>query len=107
MSVRYEFDPEAGAEYHEAIYYYAAEAEDVEVAVRFVAAVESAGASICAAPGRWRIVESPGLRRYVLRRFPFVLYYHHQTAENLVTIYAVMHTSRRPGYWRERLPFSS
>ena len=36
-------------------------------------------------------------------RFPFVLYYGYEPAENLVTIYALMHTSRQPGYWRERL----
>ena len=106
MSAHYQFDPEARIEYHDAIRHYATEAGDVEVAARFVAAVEAAIVAICAVPERWRVVKPPDLHRYVLRHFPFVLYYHHRSAENRVVIYAVMHTSRRPGYWRGRLTSS-
>ena len=106
MSVRCQFDPDARTEYHDAIRFYATEAEDREVAARFVAAIESALTAICAAPEMWRVVEPPDLRRYVLRHFPFVLYYHYRSAEELVIIYAVMHTSRQPDFWRGRLPSS-
>lgn len=107
MSASSQFDPGARIEYHDAIRFYALEIGGTEVASRFVDAVESALAVVRAAPGMWRVVEPPGLRRYVLRRFPFVLYYHYRPTEDLVIIYAVMHTSREPGYWRGRLPFSS
>ena len=102
----YQFEPSAQAEFHEAIRYYAREAGTAEVATRFVAAVESAVATVCAAPEMWRVVEPPDVRRYVLRRFPFVLYYRYRSADSLVVIYAVMHTSREPGYWLGRLPSS-
>ncbi len=103
MPIVHQFEPEAQAEYQAAIRYYAMEADQAGVAARFVAAVESALAAICAAPEMWRVVEPPDLRRYVLRRFPFVLYHQYRSAEDVVVIYAVMHTSRQPGYWRGRL----
>lgn len=104
MPAAFQFEPAARAEYHDAIRYYATEADDPSVAPRFVAAVESAVAAIRAAPEMWRVIEAPDVRRYVLRRFPYVIYYAYQPAEARITIYAVMHTSREPGYWRERLP---
>ena len=91
MSARCQFDPDARTEYHEAIRYYAMEAGDTEIAVRFVVAIESALAAICTAPELWRAVGPPDLRRYVLRHFPFVLYY--RSTEDSVVIYAVMHTT--------------
>ena len=39
-----------------------------------------------------------GLRRRVLRRFPYSVFY--VIEGSVVTIYAVAHQSRRPGYWR-------
>ena len=103
MSALFRFESGAREEYQEAIRYYAAEAIDPKVARRFVTAFESAVSTICSTPELWRIAEPPDLRRYVLRRFPFVLYYRFLAVENMVVIYAVMHTSRKPGYWRRRL----
>ena len=97
------FVSEARIEYHEAIRYYAAEAASPSLAARFVAEVEAAIITVRTHPEIWRIVEEPDVRRYVLRHFPFLLYYRYEPMEHLVDIYALMHTSRRPGYWRERL----
>ena len=72
------------------------------VAEAFVTAVEFAIAALVAAPGRWRAVEEPEIRRYVFSRFPFVIYYRWEPHHERVTIYAVMHCSREPGYWRHR-----
>lgn len=104
MPATEDFHPAARAEFNEAVDYYLAEAANgPEVAGRFSLAVRAAVDAICAAPDRWRVVERSGVRRYVLPRFPYVILYRWQAAENLVAIYAVMHASRRPGYWRERL----
>ena len=40
-----------------------------------MATVESGIATLLAAPDRWRVVDTPGIRRYVVRRFPYLLYY--------------------------------
>ena len=40
------------------------------------------------------------IRRYVLRHFPYTIYY--EVLGNIVTVLAVAHQRRRPGYWRKR-----
>jgi plasmid stabilization system protein ParE len=102
MTASYGSHPEALFEYAEATNYYLHEAS-VRVAERFVAGVESAVAALVADPARWRLVEDPEIRRYVFSRFPFVIYYRWEPQHERVTIYAVMHCSREPGYWRRRI----
>ena len=106
MATSYGFHPEALFEYAEATNYYLREASS-RVADGFVAAVESAVATLVAAPMRWRVVEDPEIRRYVFSRFPFVIYYRWEPQNERVTIYAIMHCSREPGYWRSRIERSA
>ncbi|HEX4953384.1 MAG TPA: hypothetical protein VF017_08330 [Thermoanaerobaculia bacterium] len=40
------------------------------------------------------------MRRLVLNRFPYSLFYTADSEE--IRIFAVAHHSRRPGYWRHR-----
>lgn len=42
-----------------------------------------------------------GTRRYLMKRFPFVIVYRAKPTH--IEIIAVAHGRRRPGYWRERL----
>lgn len=102
MAASYSFHPEALFEYAEAANYYVHEASR-RVAEAFVTAVEFATASLVASPERWRVVEAPEVRRYVFSRFPFVIYYRWEPQHERITIYAIMHCSREPGYWRHRL----
>lgn len=44
-----------------------------------------------------------GTRFYRLPGFPYLLI-HLELDPDTVLLLAVMHTSRRPGYWRRRLP---
>lgn len=94
--------PDAVAEYGGAATYYRREASP-RVAAAFLTEVESTIQAVCASPTTWPILEEPGLRRVLLRRFPYAIYYRWEPERNHVTIYAIMHTSRRPGYWRERV----
>jgi toxin ParE1/3/4 len=98
----YAFHPDALLEYADATAYYLREVSTI-VAERFVAAVEAAVASVVADPNLWRVVEEPGIRRYVFPRFPYVLYYRWDSKQDFVTIFAVMHSSREPGYWKHRI----
>src|SRR5437870_3309638 len=97
----YGFHPEALLEFAEATSYYLREASP-QVADAFVGAVESAIDGLLEAPTRWRVVEQPNIRRYVFRRFPYVLYYRWEIEQDRITIYAVMHCSREPDYWKHR-----
>jgi plasmid stabilization system protein ParE len=57
-------------------------------------------AKILKAPRQWRIIESD-IRRALMRRFPFALYY--RIFPDHVQILAVRHHKRHPDYWRYRL----
>ena len=45
-----------------------------------------------------------GVKRLLLRRFPYAVIVRESTAEVIVVAFA--HTARRPGYWRGRLKSS-
>lgn len=95
--MRYEFHPEALAEYGHAARYYADCQEGLEL--RSMAAVEHAIDQILAAPERWRILEED-IRRCLTRVFPYAVLC---TVEaDFVLILAVMHCHREPGYWQHR-----
>ncbi|MEA2204408.1 MAG: hypothetical protein QOE77_1184 [Blastocatellia bacterium] len=69
----------------------------------FVAEVEDPIQRLLASPTTWAVIEEPQIRRCLLTRFLYSIYYRWEQDQNRVSIYAVMHFSRRPGYWRQRL----
>jgi plasmid stabilization system protein ParE len=92
------FHDEALEEYVDSIRFYAR--ANRLVGERFVQAIERAIDEIIEAPLRWRSVRG-GLRRRVIRGFPYVIFY--RVHEGYVFVLAVANCSRRPGYWRSRL----
>lgn len=65
----------------------------------FLDELESAYQEISEFPGTWPLFQN-GFRRFLLSRFPFsVIYREH---ENSILIVAIMHNSRKPGYWLYR-----
>ena len=99
-----QFEPGAQIDYIGALEYYETEANSPELADRFDAAIQKAASAISVAPRLWRITEGPDVRRYVIQRFPYVVYYRYELAAQLVIVYAIVHTSRQPDYWRGRIP---
>ena len=91
------FDPDARAEFLEAVQYY----EDSQGGLgrRFRVAVESAVKSIAENPFRYRVLHPP-FRRYLLPNFPYAIIY--CIAPENILIIAVAHTKRKPGYWNKR-----
>jgi plasmid stabilization system protein ParE len=68
---------------------------------RFAAAVEEGIVRALAFPlAGTRLHED--VRRVVLRGFPFSIAY--RPDENGIVVFALAHHSRRPGYWRSRIP---
>lgn len=99
---RWGFHPDALLEYAEAAAYYLREASP-NVAERFITAVEAGISAVLSTPDRWRVVGDPGVRRYALSSFPYLVYYQWLAELDQITIYAVMHSSRKPGYWKDRI----
>ena len=90
---------EAGAEYDAAFDWYLE--RSLDAARKFDAEVNRAFGEIAQSPLRW----THGLhhtRRFLLRKFPFVLVYRERTPGE-VEVLALAHTSRKPGYWKERV----
>jgi toxin ParE1/3/4 len=94
-----ELHEEAAAEYDTAFDWYLARSPDA--ALKFDAEFNRALVEIAQAPQRW--VGGPhDTRRFLLRKFPFLLIYRERSGGE-VQIVAVAHTSRKPGYWKERI----
>jgi plasmid stabilization system protein ParE len=96
--MRLEFHPEAELELIEAAVYYDKQipglGERFESEIRYVTDLLLDQPEI-GPPA------DPDLRKFIMTRFPFTLYYS-VTADTL-RIEAVAHQSRRPGYWKSRV----
>jgi toxin ParE1/3/4 len=100
--VTYGFHPEALAEYSEAANFYLEHASAL-IAASFVAEVEMSISKVLVDPEIRRVIEAPGIRRYLMHRFPYALYYRWESQQDRGAIYAVMHLRREPGYWKHRI----
>jgi toxin ParE1/3/4 len=98
----YGFHSEASDEYLAATEYYLKYASPL-VAAAFVGEVEAAIQTLLASPTTSPVIEEPQIRRHLLRRFPYSVYYRWEPERDRISIYAMMHFSRRPGYWRDRI----
>jgi plasmid stabilization system protein ParE len=90
------FSAAAKTEFRSAVLWY--EKERSGLGDEFARAVRAAADLIASGPERWPTKN--GLRRYVLRRFPFTIAY--RLAADVVEILAVAHHSRDPAAWIDR-----
>lgn len=95
--MRVEFHPAANAEFHAAAAYYEKEVPGLGEA--FISEVERVVELIGAHPGIGNSIDKI-LRRVVLVRFPFAIVYRYESQK--LSIVAVAHQRRKPGYWRGR-----
>ena len=95
------FHPDARAEFDEATRRYSE--RSTVASDEFVDAIEGALQKIQLLPAtfpRWPRREN--IHKFVLRRFPFIVVY--AVEPEMLSVVAVAHTSKRPGYWVRRLP---
>jgi toxin ParE1/3/4 len=71
-----------------------------DVSVEFLSDLYAALEGISQAPQRWPKYLH-GTRRLVMQRFPFAVIYLEDP--DLVTIVAIAHCRRKPGYWKDRV----
>lgn len=82
----------------EAARYY--DQQQLGLGAKFDEALRAAAETILEAPDRWPL-QPDGTRRYFLRSFPYAVIYDYHA--DMVTVVAVMHLHREPGYWGDRL----
>ena len=95
------YHPEAAEELLEACIHYSEVSPELGRA--FFASVEGSIEKIVSGPRIWPVIED-GVRRFVVRRFPYGIYYTLVDEDRVVLVVAIMDLRRRPGYWRHRLP---
>ena len=96
--MRFEFHPEALAEYEAAALFYRDLRQGLEL--RFIESVENAVVRVLEAPRAWRKFDGE-VRRCLTHVFPYAVLYTLEPDHILVV--AVMHCRREPGYWRRRV----
>ena len=92
-----EFDPTAAEEVAAAENWYRKQSKSAAAA--FIAELDRAIGCIGDASGRWS-EHTHGTHRFVMRRFPFSIIY--RVGPSTITIFAVAHARRLPGYWERR-----
>jgi toxin ParE1/3/4 len=98
-----EFAPAAGAELKAAVDHYESErpGRGLRLAVAVERALQSIAAVPMAGPAYRHVRPEHGVRRRIVRGFPFVLAY--RVLDDRIRIDAVTHMRRRPGYWHHRV----
>jgi toxin ParE1/3/4 len=94
------FHPEAEAELRAAVAYY--EQQRTRLGRDLWAEVERAIGRIQQQPQLFPQHNELGMRKYVIRRFPYTIFY--LELDESIWIAAVAHQRRRPGYWASRRP---
>ena len=95
--MKWEFHPEAEAEFIESAAYY--EGEVPGLGRRFSRAVREALDLLSENPEIGSLVDSE-LRSFIVGSFPYSIIY--APYKNLLFVLAVAHGSRKPGYWKSR-----
>lgn len=95
--MRYEFHPEARAEYLAAVARY--EDRQSGLGTRFMIEIEDAIQRVVQAPSRWRNIRGD-VRRCLAHKFPYGVLY--SVESDHVLVLAIMHYSRKPDYWHHR-----
>lgn len=97
MSFQVSLLPLAEEEIQEAFHWYFARSPFAADALRteVIVAIDS----LAEDPLMWP-ADADGIRYYVLRRFPYTI--HYEVTGSNVTVLAVAHQRRRPGYWQDR-----
>ena len=96
--MRLEFHPEAELELIESALYY--DKQVPGLGERFESEIRYETDLLLDQPEIGPLVD-PNLRKFILTRFPFTLYY--SITADVLRIEAVAHQSRRPGYWKSRV----
>ncbi|MCF6186902.1 MAG: type II toxin-antitoxin system RelE/ParE family toxin [Desulfobulbaceae bacterium] len=95
------FHPEIASEVKESYSWYQKQADGL--GDDFLDELEVAYQAIGELPATWPLFQN-GFRRFLLSRFPFSVIYREHNGS--IYVVAVMHNSRKPGYWRSRIEHS-
>lgn len=91
-------DPEAQAELDSAAQWY--DERKAGLGAEFLDGVAEAVATVQKLPSVFPLFRNTTIRKYVMKRFPYVIFYEEFHAH--ISIYAIAHAKQKPGYWLQR-----
>jgi len=91
------FHPDVITEIHASYTWYQNQAEGL--GDDYLSELESAYETIASLPETWPKFQK-NFRRFLLSKFPFSVIY--RISNQSIFVVAVMHNSRKPGYWKKR-----
>jgi hypothetical protein len=91
------FHPDVSHEIKKSYIWYQEKAEGL--GDNFLDELETAYQTIIELPSTWPKFQK-GFRRYLLTSFPFSIIYKYEGEK--IFVVAVMHNSKKPGYWKKR-----
>ncbi len=95
----YYFHPGAETEHLESVAYY--ETKRSGLGSDYLTEFENAMKAVCENPYRYAVEKQPDIRRFRMKRFPFMILFREVSGK--IQILAVAHKRRRPQYWLGRL----
>ena len=94
-----EFDPRAENDVAAALTWY--DQHDADIGTQFINKLDEIITTISEMPRVSPKIEGD-IRRALMKQFPYSLYYRLDDDMAIVRVIAVLHTSRRPDYWKSR-----
>jgi toxin ParE1/3/4 len=88
----------ARKELDHSIFYY--EGQKAGLGLDFLSEIEQVIGKIRQNPNLGTAYKTAGLRRYVVQRFPFIVFY--AELDKFIWVVAITHGKRRPNYWSTR-----
>jgi plasmid stabilization system protein ParE len=77
------------------------ERQDPGLGKEFIRCLDARIAALNRHPLHYPIILNEHVRRAILNRFPFSIYFINEEA--LITIFAILHQRRNPDFWKSRL----
>lgn len=77
------------------------EEQDPGLGKEFIRCIDARISEINRQPLHYQVVQSEKVRRALIRRFPFSIYFVNE--KELITIFAILHQSRSPDFWKSRI----
>lgn len=96
MTVSLILTEKAEDELDDAYHWY--EEQEPGLGKEFVRCIDAKIASINRHPLHHPIVQNDNVRRAIVNRFPFSIYF--EIEEELITVFAILHQRRSPDYWK-------
>ncbi len=77
------------------------EEQDSGLGKEFIRCIDAKISNLTRHPHHHQVILNDRVRRALVNRFPFSIYFVNE--EKLITVFAILHQKRHPGFWKSRI----